>query len=72
MFILLFFLHLLLSGESGESVPAALHSLMDSSVRLRQILFVHVDSELLQLPQGGAHHRVAAALLLLPPPGRRR
>lgn len=48
-----------------SSVPAALHSLLNSSVRCRQVFTVHIDAESLQLPQGGADHQVTTALLIL-------
>lgn len=47
-----------------SSVPAALHSLMNSSVRRRQVFTVHVNAESLQLPQGGADNQVTTLLIL--------
>lgn len=39
---------------------------MDSPVRLGQIFLVHVDSELLQLPNSGTENRIS--FKVLPPP----
>lgn len=49
----------------GVSVPGSFHSFPMVFARLCQNVFVHVDSELLQLPQCSTDHRVFYWTLLL-------